>query len=95
MKGQEITINVAGRPYKMTAVTAEMERYMRLSAKEINKSLEDMNLSYSEAHIDDKLSIIAVRQSVAMHMAQDEVKALKAELNSLNRILADYLESSR
>lgn len=95
MDGQKITIQLAGKEFSMTAASPSMERYLRLAARDINSMLEEMNLAYDQASLDDKLSMLAIRQAVAKLIVQDELNELKEQIKILDDSLTAYLDSSK
>lgn len=92
MAGQRITLFVAGKEFKHTAENPQMERCMRKAADEVNKMLEELEISYQAVPFEDKLSLIALRQTVAKLVAQEELAGQRDELRSMDGALASYLK---
>lgn len=96
-KGQNITIEIAGAKYNLTASTPEMERCMRLAAQEINKRLSEYNAKYmgnSSITLQDKLALVSLTLGVAMFSTQAKIQRTNSQLDTLHKDLEDYLSKT-
>ena len=80
---QDITLNVAGKPYRLSAATPEMEQLMRVAAQEVSDMLTRFDSRFPESNPEDKLVFVA----------QKKIARLAEEVDSLGADVAAYLEA--
>lgn len=89
--GQNITLKMAGKVYKLTANSPERERLMRTAAELVNDSLAAYDSRYPEQSLDDKLVFVALNQAVARLAVQDEFASMAEDLRKLQSDTDAYL----
>lgn len=93
--GQRIRLKIAGKEYELVAETPEMERLMRLSGEDINRTLDDFAARFPEASPEDKMVIVAVMEGAGRFYAEKELARLKEDIDSLDRQLTSYLVETK
>ena len=89
---QSITIKIAGNDFSLKASSPEMEQYMRLAAEDINRRLAAYDDKYPDKQLADKLSLVALNETVSRIGALARLDALKKESDTLQSELSAYLE---
>lgn len=92
MAKQRIRLVIGGRAYPMEAESPEMERLLRLAAEDVNEMLAALNEKFPTTPFEDKLMIVAVRESVAKLLSQGNMQRFEDEADALGKDLAAYLE---
>jgi cell division protein ZapA (FtsZ GTPase activity inhibitor) len=90
---QDITLNVAGKLYRLSAATPEMEQLMRSAAQDVTSMLATFDSRFPESGFEDKLVFAAVQEAAGKLFAQKKMSRLVEELESLGTDLSAYLEA--
>lgn len=90
---QDITLNVAGKPYRLSAATPEMEQLMRVAATEVSSLLTRFDSRFPESSPEDKLVFVAIQEAAGKLSAQKKMSRLAEEVESLGADVAAYLEA--
>ena len=90
---QDITLNVAGKPYRLSAATPEMEQLMRVAAGEVSAMLTRFDSRFPESSFEDKLVFVAIQEAAGKLSAQKKMSRLAEEVDSLGADVAAYLEA--
>ena len=84
---QSITIKIAGKDYPLKATSPEMEQLMRLAAETINQKLAVYDAKFPDKTLVDKLSFVALNETVNRMSSQKRLASLSEEARTL---LADF-----
>lgn len=90
---QTINLKIGGKSYSVEAKTPELERLMRIAAETINKQIVDYDRYYPNTSPIDKLSFIALNDTVMRLKMQQDYGKLEKEHEKLHLALEDYLEN--
>ena len=90
---RDITLNVAGKPYRLSAATPEMEQLMRVAAQEVSDMLTRFDSRFPESSAEDKLVFVAIQEAAGKLSAQKKIARLAEEVESLGADVAAYLEA--
>ena len=90
---QDITLNVAGKPYRLSAATPEAEQLMRVAATEVSTMLARFDARFPESSPEDKLIFVAIQEAAGKLSAQKKMSRLAEEVESLGADVAAYLEA--
>ena len=88
---QSITIKIAGTDYPLKASSPEMEQLMRIAAETINKKIAAYDARFPERSLADKLSFVALNETVSRLATQRKMEALADEAARLKKDTDDYL----
>ena len=81
--GQSIKIKIAGNEYPLVASSPEMERLMRLAAEAINQKLTAYDAKFPNKSLSDKLSFVALNETVSRLTYQKRLSDAGEEANAL------------
>lgn len=90
---QDITLIVAGKPYRLNASSPEMERLMRLAAQDVTSMLAKFDSRFPESSPEDKLVFAAIQEAAGKLAAQKKMSRLVEEVESLGADVTAYLEA--
>jgi len=90
---QSITIKIAGTEYPLKADSPQIEQLMRLAAETINHKLAAYDAKFPDKSLVDKLSFVALSETVSRISLQRKVAAIGEEAKSLQKETEDYLEN--
>lgn len=88
---QSITIKIGGVSYPLKVDRPEMEQLMRIAAEAVNKKLEAYDARFPERSLSDKLSFVALNETVARLAGQKRLEAAEKEAGKLRKELENYL----
>ena len=88
---QSITIRIAGTDYPLKATSPEMEQLMRIAAETINKKIAAYDARFPERSLADKLSFVALNETVSRLATQRKLEQAAQEAASLKKETDDYL----
>ena len=89
---QDITLKVAGKPYRLSAASPEMEQLMRLAAAEVSEMVTKFDARFPDSSPEDKLVFVAIQEAAGKLSAQKKMSRLVAEVEELQGDVASYLE---
>lgn len=92
MAGQSIRIKIADKEYQLVAGTPEMESAMRSAAAEINSMLSAYDARFPDRTLADKLSFVALNQTVGKAAFERKLKNAEAEASGLEAEVESYLK---
>jgi len=92
---QDITLKVAGKSYRLSAATPEMEQLMRLAASDVEAMLTKFDSRFPENSAEDKLAFVAIQEAAGKLSAQKKMARLVAEVEALEGDVAAYLEGMK
>ena len=90
---QSITIKIAGKDYPLKATSPEMEQLMRLAAESINQKLAAYDAKFPDKTLVDKLSFVALNETVNRMSAQKRFSSVSDEARALLGRTSAYLDS--
>ena len=90
---QDITLKVAGKPYRLSAATPEMEQLMRPAAAAVTAMMTKFDSRFPESNPEDKLVFVAIQEAAGKLFAQKKIARLAEEVDSLGADVAAYLEA--
>ena len=90
---QSITIKIAGKDYPLKATSPEMEQLMRLAAETINQKLAAYDAKFPDKTLVDKLSFVALNETVNRMSAQKRFSSVSDEARALLGSTSAYLDS--
>lgn len=90
---QSITIKIAGKDYPLKATSPEMEQLMRIAADTINQKLAAYDAKFPDKTLVDKLSFVALNETVSRLSYQKRLSSVSDEANRLFRETNSYLEA--
>ena len=88
---QDITLKVAGKPYRLSAATPEMEQLMRLAAADVTAMMTKFDARFPDSSPEDKLVFVAIQEAAGKLFAQKKIARLAEEVESLGADVAAYL----
>lgn len=91
--GQSIKIKIAGNEYPLVASSPEMERLMRLAAEAINQKLTAYDAKFPNKSLSDKLSFVALNETVSRLTYQKRLSDAGEEANALAEDVESYLKN--
>ena len=89
---QDITLKVAGKPYRLSAASPEMEQLMRLAAAEVSEMVTKFDARFPDSSPEDKLVFVAIQEAAGKLSAQKKMSRLVEEVETLQLDVATYLE---
>lgn len=89
---QDITLKVAGKPYRLSAVSPEMEQLMRLAAAEVSEMVTKFDARFPDSSPEDKLVFVAIQEAAGKLSAQKKMARLVEEVEALQGDVASYLD---
>jgi hypothetical protein len=89
---QDITLKVAGKPFRLTASSPEMEQLMRLAAADVSAMMTKFDARFPDSSPEDKLVFVAVQEAAGKLSAQKKMSRLVEEVEALQGDVAAYLE---
>jgi len=89
--GQSITLKISGQEYHLNAPNPETEQLMRIAAENINHMLEAYDAKFRDRTLSDKLTFVALNETVTRLKYQRKVKALEDEIAKLHQETESYL----
>jgi len=89
---QDITLKVAGKPFRLTASSPEMEQLMRLAAADVSAMMTKFDARFPDSSSEDKLVFVAVQEAAGKLSAQKKMSRLVEEVEALQGDVAAYLE---
>ncbi|MBQ9661059.1 MAG: cell division protein ZapA [Bacteroidales bacterium] len=92
---QDITLKVAGKPYRLSAPTPEMEQLMRLAAADVTEMLTRFDARFPDSSPEDKLVFAAIQEAAGKLSAQKKMSRLVSEVKELEGDVAAYLEGMK
>ncbi len=92
-QGQSITLKIGGTPYPLKVKEPEMEQLMRVAAETINQKLAAYDARFPERSLSDKLSFVALNETVARLVCQKKLATTKEEAGKLQEELESYLKN--
>ena len=91
--GQRIKLKIGGKEYELVAETPEMEQLMR--ADEVDVMLDDYNVRFPGADVEDKMVMIAIREGAGKFYANKQLDLLQNDIDSLSDQLKTYLRGTK
>ena len=92
---QDITLKVAGKPYRLCASTPEMEQLMRLAAADVSAMMTKFDARFPESSPEDKLTFVAIQEAAGKLSAQKKMSRLVEEVQALEGDVVAYLEGMK
>ena len=92
---QDITLKVAGKPYKLSAASPEMEQLMRLAAADVTAMITRFDARFPDSSPEDKLVFVAIQEAAGKLSAQKKMSRLVEEVQALEGDVAAYLEGMK
>ncbi|MBQ9450973.1 MAG: cell division protein ZapA [Bacteroidales bacterium] len=92
---QDITLKVAGKPYKLSAASPEMEQLMRLAAADVTAMMTRFDARFPDSSPEDKLVFVAIQEAAGKLSAQKKMSRIVEEVEALQGDVAAYLEGMR
>ena len=89
---QDITLKVAGKPYRLSACTPAMEQVMGLAAADVTAMMTKFDARFPDSSPEDKLVFVAVQEAAGKLSAQKKMSRLVEEVQALQGDVAAYLE---
>ena len=89
---QDITLKVAGKPYRLSAASPEMEQLMRLAAADVSEMVTKFDARFPDSSPEDKLVFVAIQEVAGKLSAQKKMSRLVAEVEELQGDVTSYLE---
>lgn len=89
---QDITLKVAGKPYRLSAASPEMEQLMRLAAADVSEMVTKFDARFPDSSPEDKLVFVAIQEAAGKLSAQKKMSRLVAEVEELQGDVTNYLE---
>ena len=89
---QDITLKVAGKPYRLSAASPEMEQLMRLAAAEVSEMVTKFDARFPDSSPEDKLVFVAIQEAAGKLSAQKKMSRLVEEVEELQGDVTSYLE---
>lgn len=88
----DITVNIAGRDYKIKVDTPEAEQLTRMAASDINEMLAKYDSRFANRTLADKLVFVALNEAKGKLKYFSKLTALSKEIEQLDSDTAGYLE---
>lgn len=92
---QDITLKVAGKPYRLSAASAEMEQLMRLAAADVTAMMTKFDARFPDSSPEDKLVFVAIQEAAGKLSAQKKMSRLVEEVEALQGDVAAYLDAMK
>ena len=92
---QDITLKVAGKPYRLSAASAEMEQLMRLAAADVTAMMTKFDARFPDSSPEDKLVFVAIQEATGKLSAQKKMSRLVEEVEALQGDVAAYLDAMK
>ncbi|MCR4824280.1 MAG: cell division protein ZapA [Bacteroidales bacterium] len=92
---QDITLKVAGKPYRLSAASPEMEQLMRLAASDVTAMMTKFDARFPESSPEDKLVFVAIQEAAGKLSAQKKMSRLVDEVEALQGDISAYLEGMK
>ena len=92
---QDITLKVAGKPYKLSAASPEMEQLMRLAAADATAMMTRFDARFPDSSPEDKLVFVAIQEAAGKLSAQKKMSRIVEEVEALQGDVAAYLEGMK
>ncbi len=96
---QSINIKIAGRPYNLSATSAEHEEIIRKAAEDVNRKIAQYQEKFPNKGLTEIISFMALNVCMSNILLQRQIKGMKdAEevlANELERYLEDIEKTSR
>lgn len=90
---QSITIKIAGNEYPLKAATPQIEQMMRIAAETISKKLSAYDAKYPNKSLADKLSFVALNETVGRLSLQKKLEHAEEEARKLQEQMEAYLNT--
>lgn len=90
---QNITLKLAGREYRMSADSQQMESMMRIAAEAINEQLKDLDAKFTKKTLEEKLAIVALNETVKKLRFQNQFEEIEKEVKLTAGQIDNYLEN--
>ncbi|MBO6161341.1 MAG: cell division protein ZapA [Bacteroidales bacterium] len=90
---QSITIKIAGNEYPLKAATPQIEQMMRIAAETIGKKLSAYDAKYPNKSLADKLSFVALNETVGRLSLQKKLEHAEEEARKLQEQMEAYLNT--
>ena len=90
---QDITLKVAGKPYRLSAASPEMEQLMRLAAAEVSEMVTKFDARFPDSSPEDKLVFVAIQEAAGKLSAQKKMSRLVEAVEALQGDVSAYLEA--
>ena len=90
---QSIKIFIAGRPYTITALSAEHEEIIRKAAAEVNQKISSNQEKFPNKGLVEILSLLALNTFIANILTQEKVERMNNAEKALANELERYLEN--
>ena len=91
---QSITIKIAGRPYSLTAMSAEHEEVIRKAAEDINKMVAKYQDRFPGKGMIEILSFVALNTCMSNITLNKQMKEMTDAEEMLAKELEGYLENT-
>ena len=89
---QSINIKIAGRPYNLSATSAEHEEIIRKAAEDVNKKIAQYQEKFPNKGMTEILSFMALNVCMNNILLQKQLKGMKDAEDALASELERYLE---
>ena len=89
---QSITIKIAGNEYPLKAATPQIEQMIRIAAETIGKKLSAYDAKYPNKSLADKLSFVALNETVGRLSLQKKLEQATEEARKLQEDMEAYLK---
>ena len=90
---QDITLKVAGKPYRLSAASPEMEQLMRFAAADVSEMVTKFDARFPDSSPEDKLVFVAIQEAAGKLSAQKKMSRLVEEVEAFQGEVAAYLEA--
>ena len=90
---QSIKIYIAGRPYTITALSAEHEEIIRKAAAEVNRKIALHQEKFPNKGLVEILSLLSLNTFIANILTQEKVERINNAEKTLASELERYLEN--
>ena len=90
---QSIKIFIAGRPYTITALSAEHEEIIRKAAAEVNYKITQHQEKFPNKGLVEILSLLALNTFIANILTQEKIERINNAEKTLASELERYLEN--
>ena len=93
MASISVNITIAGRPYSLTATSAEHEGVIRKAAEELNSKIAQYQEKFPSKTMTEILSFLALNICMNSIVLQKQVKSMKNAEDILAKELERYLDN--
>ena len=90
---QNIKITIAGRPYSITALSADHEEIIRKAAAEVNQKISEHQEMFPNKVLIEILSLMVLNTNIANILLQKKVERITDAEKGLANELERYLEN--